>query len=238
MRWCLAALALALPMGAPPAVAALLPRDLDGDPSTVEAYYDTDINVTWLRDANLGAGSSYDDGTPGQPSTSDGRMTWGNAKAWAETLVIFGIGGWRLPTTLQPDNSCSTQNNEGSSGHGCSGSEMGHLFYIEGIGEHIDPGPGGGSFGDFVNLQLEKPYWSNTELTANNNGAWHFSFSGGDQNTNAKMADPLFAWAVHDGSVGVAPGFSTDTPEPPITLTLAAAVLALGLYCRSTRASR
>ena len=30
----------------------LLPRDLDGDLSTAEAYYDTDLNITWLADAN------------------------------------------------------------------------------------------------------------------------------------------------------------------------------------------
>jgi hypothetical protein len=37
----------------------LLPRDLDGNPATLEAYYDTDLNVTWLADANS-AGTAMD----------------------------------------------------------------------------------------------------------------------------------------------------------------------------------
>jgi hypothetical protein len=28
-------------------------RDLDGNPATFEAYYDTDLNITWLANANI-----------------------------------------------------------------------------------------------------------------------------------------------------------------------------------------
>ena len=73
----------------------LQPRDLDGDPNTVEAYYDTALNITWLQNTNAGAGSSYDNGK----YDHDGRMTWGNATAWAASLTYAG-GGWRLPTMI------------------------------------------------------------------------------------------------------------------------------------------
>src|SRR3989344_3407437 len=68
-------------------------RDLDGNLATAEAYYDTALNITWLANANAGAGSIYDNGT----STTDGRMTWANARAWAISLNPYGssITGWR-----------------------------------------------------------------------------------------------------------------------------------------------
>lgn len=40
-------------------------RDLDGDSSTGEAYYDTTLDITWLADANAGIGSPYDTLSPG-----------------------------------------------------------------------------------------------------------------------------------------------------------------------------
>lgn len=54
--------------------------------------FDTRLNITWLANANLGAGSSFDDG-PG-----DGRMTARAALAWADDLVYGGFSDWRLPT--------------------------------------------------------------------------------------------------------------------------------------------
>src|SRR3989344_2551084 len=61
-------------------------RDLDGNLSTAEAYYDTALNITWLADANYGLGSIYDlaDGY------GNGAMTWTNANAWAASLNING----------------------------------------------------------------------------------------------------------------------------------------------------
>lgn len=68
-------------------------RDINGV-GVVDAYYDTRLNITWLANMNAGAGSAFDNGA----STTDGRMTWGNAVAWAASgLMEFG-GGWRLPT--------------------------------------------------------------------------------------------------------------------------------------------
>ena len=48
------------------------------------AVYDTDQDITWLANANAGAGSSFDDGS----NTSDGRMSWSNANDWAASLDI------------------------------------------------------------------------------------------------------------------------------------------------------
>jgi hypothetical protein len=54
-------------------------RDLDGDGTTV-AFYDTELNVTWLRDVN-----------------NNTNMNFSQAKTWASNLVVGGYSGWRLP---------------------------------------------------------------------------------------------------------------------------------------------
>lgn len=96
-----AAATIALTLAAGPAQAALQGRDLNGD-TVVDGFYDTDLDITWLRDANV-----------------NGAMLWGTAVAWAEGFSIGGYSGWRLPTS----DTCSAYN--------CTDSEMGHLWYVE-----------------------------------------------------------------------------------------------------------
>lgn len=60
-----------------------------------QAYYDTDLNITWLADANAAAGSIYDDLYP------YGSTTWDHAQAWIASLNAanyLGVSNWRLPT--------------------------------------------------------------------------------------------------------------------------------------------
>ena len=107
----------------------LLPRDLDGNPSTIEAYYDTVLNITWLADANA-AGSST--------------MNWYSAIAWAAGLNINGITGWRLPVVNPIDGTTADDQdisyigtedrgyNDSAPGTlyaGSTASEMAYMFY-------------------------------------------------------------------------------------------------------------
>src|SRR3989344_3796335 len=71
-------------------------RDLDGNLSTAESYYDTSLNITWLADANYAQTTGYD---------ADGAMIWTTATAWAAGLNPYGSGitGWRLPPTHDAD---------------------------------------------------------------------------------------------------------------------------------------
>jgi len=94
-----AAVAAALLSGA--AQAALQDRDLDGN-GEVDAFYDTDLDITWLRDADV-----------------NDKMFWGVAVAWAEGFTFAGYDDWRLPTS----DTCA--------GFNCTNSEMGHLWYVE-----------------------------------------------------------------------------------------------------------
>lgn len=123
--------------------AALQGRDLNGSLGSFEAYYDTVLDITWLADANAGAGSSYDNGS----NTTDGRMTWANANAWAANLSFYNpltnqtYADWRLPT-VEPVNGVSfnygfskngstdvgyNMSEQGTAYAGSTGSEMAHL---------------------------------------------------------------------------------------------------------------
>jgi hypothetical protein len=97
--WAAAGVALLLLAGV--AQAALQDRDLNGDKVT-DAFYDTDLNITWLRNANV-----------------NGLMYRDAAVSWAEDFSFAGYTDWRLPAS----DTCS--------GYNCIGSEMGHLWYIE-----------------------------------------------------------------------------------------------------------
>jgi hypothetical protein len=79
--------------------AALVGRDLDGDFSTYEDYYDTESDLTWLADANYAKTSRFD---------IDGKMNWDKAISWARLLDIGGVRNWRLPDAYP---SCSSNLN-------------------------------------------------------------------------------------------------------------------------------
>lgn len=58
--------------------------------------YSTDLNITWLQDANYARTSGYD---------ADGLMNWNGAMTWAANLSYGGYDDWRLPTHLTVDTS-------------------------------------------------------------------------------------------------------------------------------------
>lgn len=163
--------------------------------------YDDFLDITWLQDANYGAGSSFDDGVV----TTDGRMTWDSAMAWAANLEYAGYDDWRLPDSYNQDGTGPGQ------GYDVTGSEMGHMFYTNLFGDSgsfcgasfID-----GNFRDisFENLETSNHYWSASEYALQENHAWYFDFSDGVQSW-AFVNSYYYAWAVRDGD-------STPPTEP------------------------
>ncbi len=148
--------------------------------------YDTDLDITWLLDANAGAGSPFDNGF----STTDGIMSWTNARDWADSLAVGAATNWRLPDT---DPACGTAFN-------CISSEMGHLYYTE-----LGNAAGGPltNTGPFLNVQSIF-YWSGTEFASDPRSAWVFRFDDGFQFAFNKDGNYL-AWAVHSGDVSAIP---------------------------------
>ena len=152
------------------AQAALQDRDLDGNGVT-DAYYDTDFDITWLRDANVSAAT----------------LEWNAAVAWADGYSFGGYSDWRLPTS----DTCD--------GFNCTGSEMGHLWYVE-LGNQAGAMTNTGGFQNLESLS----YWSGTEFASDACCGWVFSTRNGIQSISSK-ANQLYAIAVRSGDVPAVP---------------------------------
>lgn len=139
--------------------------------------YDTDTQLSWLKDAGAG-----------------GVKSWADAKTWAASLNanggFAGLTGWRLPNA---DTACTLNDN-------CINSEMGHIYYAEldmanPVGAPHDSGP-------FINLK-DGSYWTGSDYGATKKEgdiAFQFDFSDGSQGANVKKYNDSYAWAVRSGA--------------------------------------
>jgi hypothetical protein len=199
-------------------------RDLDGDGET-DAFYDTELNVTWLRNAN-----------------ANGLMNWSAAQAWADNLVVGVYSGWRLPfvvDTGEPgcdfrfdggtDCGFNVQTKSGATVY----SEFAHLYYTTlGNKAYCAPGvfdcdltqpqPGWGppNTGNFLALQADLYYWFGTEYAIRTGAVWAFAPLVGYQGFVFK-SDTWYAIAVHPGDVTAA------IPEPETYAFMLAGLTAL-----------
>jgi hypothetical protein len=217
-----------------------------------KAYYDDVANLTWLQDANAAAGSIYDNTSPsseayiaacfsyldaclyqpGPTPTSDGYMSWTNAMAWAQSLNVDGVTGWRLP------------GGPTAFGYNQTGSEMGNFWYNVLGGQALEriAVVHNSNYDLFKNIQSNvglSVYWSSVPIDGAS--VWAFGFDGGHQGYTGVVcgepgvgcrSDPnpfQFAWAVHDGDVGASP-----VPLPAPLFLLAPALGGVGLLRRRT----
>jgi N-acetylneuraminic acid mutarotase len=148
--------------------------------------YDTDLDITWLQDANYAKTSGYDE---------DGLMTWEEAKTWAENLTFGGFNDWRLPVgDTSIDLACGQEG------------ELAHLQKVEGItfGQNMAT-----VAGPFINLppSYSLNYWDSVaywtkDYASDGNQAliytFHWASWGGCQTANS-VDNLVLAWAVRDG---------------------------------------
>jgi hypothetical protein len=186
--------------------------------------YDTELNVTWLQDANYAYTSGY---IASLGTGTNGQMTRAQAETWAASLAYYDsvrnvtLTGWRLPKTLPVNGSsytdtgnfCNGSNDlsynigaPGSAYPGSKASEMAYMFYNNLGGKAlVDFGclnqadPGIQTPGPFINIQPY--YWSATEYPFYANTWFVFNFQSGAQ---AYDNGWYYAWAVRDGDVGSA----------------------------------
>lgn len=188
--------------------------------------YDSDVGISWLKNANLAATIAF--GV--SDISASGAMSWDTAQKWIDAMNTgnyLGHNHWRLPITLQPDESCSNQNQTASGGF-CTGSEMAHLFYTE-LG-----GSAGSSittthnpnFGLFAELQPFN-YWSGTAYAPDAYGAWVFGFDAGDQNPSDKLNN-MYVWALRSGQAEN----SFAVPIPPTYALILGGLIIVGFTTR------
>lgn len=156
--------------------------------------YDTDLNISWLANANLAATNTF--GVSG--IAINGTMTWDTAQIWIaamNTENYLGYHDWRLPIS----DACSLYN--------CTGSEMGHLFYDElgGIAGSSLLTTHNSNLALFQNVLPDGYYWSGTEYALfPTDGAWSFKFDWGYQQARIKSGNN-YVLAVRPGDVSAAP---------------------------------
>ena len=185
--------------------AQLQARDLDRD-GAADAYYDSAQRITWLADANLAAAQGH--GSAFGP----GAMSWPQASAWAASLDVESVTGWRLPRSFVPDLAglCAGGDSAACTGRITFESELSRLWDQVGAG------------GPFANNSFG--YWTGNTYTPVGEPthfyAQIFSFDSGQRAMTDELSVPaLHAWAVHDGDVGISP-----VPEPSTYALLLAGV--------------
>lgn len=144
------------------------------DTNGYHLIYDTDLNITWCdyKFANT---------------------TWDSAMSFAQTVVIGGVTGWRLPVAGA----------ETTTTYGDTTSEMGHLYYTELGNSTSYANLGLTNLGLFSSNTLTAAtyYWMGTESTSGR--AYEFGIGNGWTGSASKGTNYPFL-LVYDGLVGSA----------------------------------
>jgi PEP-CTERM motif len=215
----------------------LLGRDIQGyavdgsDPSAV-FLYDTDLNITWLRNADIAGGEA-------NWNESIARINYPNILPDLYKSQYGGFTGWRMPD--MPDYDPVDPGSIFSFGGTLSGynvdtshNEMAHLFYVS-LGNKAryttdfpltgieQTGYGLTNTGDFLNMKASK-YWAGTQYSSSQAYKWTLDMRDGGVDISCCS---WFTMAVRDGDVLV-----SSVPEPE---TYAMMLVGLGVMVAIAR---
>jgi PEP-CTERM motif len=196
-------------------------RDLDGDKSTAEAYYDTDLNISWLADANViidpVAGINH----------YNGLVNFNDAVFYTNLLNInglYGLSGWRLPKLTAADQTAAGELD-------CRG-----LTYQGGAcGYNVDPGSSEiahlfhttlGNVAIFPPDSLTNPDWQTPIQAGLRNSGPFKNYGGLDQNkypspflwtpnywmSNSALRNRVWGLEIYAGGQFAYPVFRYKTP--------------------------
>lgn len=166
--------------------------------------YDSELDVTWLQDANYAMTSGLD---------ADGNMSWVTASNWAADLSYAGYDDWRLPTydntNPRPTTSTSTNEigslwNELSGGDTLSADELLPFFNLVDNNAHW--------------------YWTSQVDVNDPTSAWRIDMECACWDSQ-DMGNEYAAWAVHDGNI-------SSIPEPASLFLMGIGLAGLGLHKR------
>ena len=192
-------------------------RDLDSNVANgPEAFYDTVLDITWLRNANVNMGNNV-----------NGNLEWQPAVDWANSLVVNGIGGWRLPTMLDTGAPGCDFSYGGGTDCGYTSqtatSELAHLYFVA-LGNKAFCPPGDATCsaypqagfglintGNFQNMQRGY-YTTGLEYALDTRNAWLFDTRDGLQVAYPKNS-LRYAMVVHAGAIGTPMPFTFPEPE-------------------------
>lgn len=170
--------------------------------------YDTDLDITWLQDANYAKTSGYD---------SDGQMTWQEALGWADQLEYGGYSDWRLPKIeSQYGDLTFAYDGTGALGYNITSqdNELAYMFYVNlgGIGTYDEAGNfthNAGFTGPIPILNLhDSAQWyfsgNRVETPEYAGYTWVFNMLVGYNNWTSVNSE-WYVWAVRDGNVLATP---------------------------------
>lgn len=227
LHYLTASLILASGLLAMPAANASLQLRLGG-----QAFYDTELDVTWIANANLAATQSF--GVAGV--MDDGSMSWSTAQSWIaamNTANYLGGSDWRLPGvspisggffnyTFSYSGSTDKGYNisvPGSPFAGSHGSELAFLFYnsLANLGARDLNGASLGcesasnvclqNTGPFINL-VPDVYWTGAAYLPVATNTWYFDMGTGYQDATWEGIT-YHVLAVRAGDVAAVPEAST-----------------------------
>ena len=168
------------------AIEPLEPRDLDGDTTTVEAYYHPQLEITWLADSRIARSQPF--GLSGNINADGSFNRTFTASDWLNRLnqaSYLGHNQWRLPearNTFEFRFSTTRYDTE-----------------VEVLGENITrlTSDSGANF-----ELLEGTYFLSSDsfatgITVTQRDSQFFTFV-----DSIGFRDTFFAWPVHDGDIG------------------------------------